>query len=242
MSALLHTHEDLGRLALVFDVDGTLADTEEAHRQAFNEAFAAEGLPWHWSVPLYTRLLGVSGGKERLAAYHREVEGSEMPGPLLERVHAEKTLRYVAKVEAGQIELRPGIRALLDEAQRRRVTLAIATTTSPANVRALLRCALGDSWRDAFAAVGDASTAPRKKPDPQVYLGVLEALGRPGEACLAFEDSHNGLAAARAAGIPTVVTPTPYTASEDFAGALAVLPHLAGQSLDDLLRLRSEAK
>ena len=58
--------------ALIFDVDGTLAETEEAHRQSFNDAFAASGLDWNWDRELYRKLLQVTGGKERLLYYINE--------------------------------------------------------------------------------------------------------------------------------------------------------------------------
>jgi HAD superfamily hydrolase (TIGR01509 family) len=221
-------------LALIFDVDGTLADTEGAHREAFNAAFAAEGLGWSWDPALYTRLLKVAGGKERLAAYWGEVEGGLPPGSLLERLHAAKTRAYTRAVGRGQVPLRPGVLRLIEEARSRGVPLAIATTTTPANVDALLRTPLGPAWRQDFAAVADGSTAPLKKPHPQVYLQVLQRLGRPARACLAFEDSGHGLSAARAAGVPTVITPTPFSAGDDFAGALKVLPDLAAVRLGDL--------
>lgn len=224
-------------LALIFDVDGTLADTEGAHREAFNEAFIESGLGWHWSEVLYTRLLAVSGGKERLAAYFHEVSGGAMPRALLEEVHAAKTRHYTARLEANQMALRPGVLRLIEEASARKFPIAIATTTSPVNVDALLRGPLGARWRDTFAVVGDAACAERKKPDPEVYLFVLERLRRAASTCVAFEDSKNGLDAARAAGIAVIITPTPYTARESFAGARAVLPNLGRHSLDDIASL-----
>jgi beta-phosphoglucomutase-like phosphatase (HAD superfamily) len=112
--------------------------------------------------------------------------------------------------------------------------LAIATTTSPVNVAALLRSAIGSDWRAHFSVVEDASTAPLKKPHPQVYLQTLQGLGLPAHQCLAFEDSANGLQAARAAGLATVVTPNPFTAHHDFTGALRVLPDLSGLALAQL--------
>lgn len=224
--------------ALIFDVDGTLADTESTHREAFNEAFEEVGLDWNWSEAKYTALLRVAGGKERLKAHHREVNGYPMPAALVERVHAAKTRRYVSRVQDRHVVLRPGVLALLEEARGRGLPLAIATTTSPENVSALLRSALGERWRDWFSAWGDASKAPRKKPDPQVYRYVLETLGLPASACLAFEDSFNGLTAALAAGIPTIITPTAFTAADDFEGARAVLPNLEGVTLAKLMAYR----
>lgn len=219
--------------ALVFDVDGTLADTERTHLAAFNRAFAEVGLDWHWDEALYRRLLEISGGKERILHYWRstragmlDVTGTAVHDTV-QRVHDLKTATYEAMVNSGQVELRPGVLPLIEEAQRHGLALAIATTTSPVNVAALLRRAIGPDWRLQFAIVADASSAPLKKPHPQVYLQVLRELKLPGAACVAFEDSNNGLRAAVAAGIPTVVTPTGFTLDHDFTGALRFLPDLA---------------
>lgn len=231
--------------ALIFDVDGTLADTERVHLAAFNHAFAQEGLDWHWDEPLYTRLLEISGGKERMLHYWKATRGDMVDvdglavAHTIARLHELKTAYYESMVLDGAVVLRPGVMALLEDARRHAVQLAIATTTSPVNVAALMRAALGTSWRLNFTAIGDASTAPLKKPHPQVYRQMLQALKLPGRACLAFEDSANGLASATAAGIPTVITPTHFTAHQDFSAALRVLPHLAGVRVGDLLDWRT---
>jgi HAD superfamily hydrolase (TIGR01509 family) len=216
--------------ALIFDVDGTLADTETAHLQAFNAAFAEVGLDWHWDAPLYTRLLKVAGGKERLLHYWRMADPEEARGSkvkeTIDAVHAIKTRHYAERVSAGGLPLRPGIARLIVEAREAGMPLAIATTTTPANLDALLQAPLGADWRRRFAAICDAGTTAVKKPAPDVYLAVLDRLGLEAADCLAIEDSENGLRAARAAGIPTVVTPTAYSAQDCFDGALLVLPHL----------------
>ncbi|MDR3099589.1 MAG: HAD family hydrolase [Paraburkholderia sp.] len=216
--------------ALIFDVDGTLADTEAAHLRAFNAAFAEVGLDWYWDEALYTRLLKVAGGKERLLHYWRVAdlecaEGSRI-GEVIDAVHAVKTRHYAARVGNGGLPLRPGIARLITEAQAAGMPVAIATTTTPANLDALLCAPFGPAWRKRFAAIADAGTTQIKKPAPDVYLDVLRQLGLNGANCIAFEDSANGLHAARAAGVPTVVTPTAYTSHDAFDGALAVLPHL----------------
>lgn len=218
--------------ALIFDVDGTLADTEDAHRQAFNAGFRDAGLDWHWHESLYARLLDVTGGKERMQHYWQLVDpenaGGSQVKATIDAVHAIKTRCYDAMVGAGQLPLRPGILRLIHEARdaREPIAIAIATTTTPANIDALLRRPFGRNWRSLFAAVCDASSVANKKPAPDVYLAVLAQLGLRGADCLAFEDSHNGLQAACAAGLPTIVTPTAYTRSQDFRAALMQLPHL----------------
>ncbi|RAR56581.1 HAD superfamily hydrolase (TIGR01509 family) [Paraburkholderia unamae] len=216
--------------ALIFDVDGTLADTETAHLHAFNAAFAEVGLDWYWDEALYTRLLNVAGGKERLLHYWHVADLECADGScihdVIEAVHAVKTRHYAARVSGGGLPLRPGIARLMAEAHAAGLPVAIATTTTPANLDALLRAPFGPAWRERFAAIADAGTTQVKKPAPDVYLDVLRQLGLRGANCMAFEDSANGLRAARAAGVPTVVTPTAYTAHDAFEGALAVLPHL----------------
>lgn len=216
--------------ALILDVDGTLADTEEAHRAAFNAAFRDAGFTWNWSVALYTELLAVSGGKERILHYWQGVDpaGAASPdaGATIAALHACKTRHYARLVGSGQLPLRPGILRLVRAAEQARLPLAIATTTTFANIDALLRTPFGAGWRSLFSAVCDAGAAENKKPAPDVYHAALAALALPPDACLAVEDSANGLQAARAAGIPTLVTPTAYTRAECFDGALLRLEHL----------------
>lgn len=234
--------------ALILDVDGTLADTESAHLAAFNYAFAEFGLDWHWDEALYTELLNISGGKERILHYWktsqpklRELEAMALQDTV-NRLHELKTAAYESAVNDGAVSLRPGVLKLMDEALTQGVQLAIATTTSPVNITALLRRAVGLDWRLNFTAIGDASTAPIKKPDPQVYLQMLAALKLKSAQCLAFEDSNNGLRSATAAGLATLITPTRYTAHHDFTGAMRVVPDLSQIDLALLRRWHAESQ
>lgn len=220
--------------ALIFDVDGVLADTESAHRSAFNRAFAQVGLDWHWSEGLYTRLLDVAGGKERIAHYWMTVDPEEGRGArareIIDAIHAIKTRLYEQEAGGGRVALRPGIKRLILEANAAGIPVAIATTTTPANLDALLRTPFGSGWRRHFAAVCDGGNVTRKKPAPDVYLAARQGLGVAATECIAFEDSENGLKAATAAGIRTIVTPTAFTALHSFGDALLVLPHLGDPS------------
>jgi beta-phosphoglucomutase-like phosphatase (HAD superfamily) len=225
---------------LIFDVDGTLADTESVHREAFNHAFSELGLDWHWDEALYTELLNISGGKERIAFYWAQVhpDVKALDGQAMQQtinsIHELKTAYYEAKVNGGGVVLRPGVLALIREAVAAGMRLAIATTTSPVNITALLSTAMGPDWQQSFVAIGDASTAPVKKPNPQVYLQMLAALQLQPQECLAFEDSGNGLQAATSAGLATIITPTRYTASHDFSAALQVVADLGEVNLATL--------
>lgn len=227
---------------LIFDVDGTIADTEGAHCVAFNRAFDELGLGWHWDDALYIQLLEISGGKERVKHYWqqarpdvRSIDAQAMQDTI-NRIHELKTAYYEEAVNSGSISIRPGILELFDEAAAAGVQLAIATTTSPVNIAALLRRAMGPAWRHSFAAIGDGSTAPLKKPHPMVYEQILQSLKLDPRQCLAFEDSGNGLKAATLAGLATVITPTRYTRHHDFSRALHVVPDLGGVRLADLQR------
>lgn len=216
--------------ALIFDVDGTLAETEEIHRRAFNRAFAEAGLDWHWSRERYRELLATSGGKERIRRYMEE-EGAEQLGrndldEWIAGLHKAKTRHYTGMMAAGEVELRPGVERLIREAHALGLRLAIATTTTMANITALFDATVGHEVLEWFEVVGAAEQAPVKKPDPSVYLWVLEQLDLSPDVCLAIEDTRNGVLAARAAGLPVLVTESYYSQGEDFSGALAVLSDL----------------
>ena len=224
--------------ALLFDVDGTLADTEETHRQAFNAAFLEFNLPYEWSADQYEVLLRISGGKERLAHFFESLPASHTERDrLLANVaglHRVKTERYAELVASGGSPLRPGIARLLREATEAGIRVGIASTTTSANVAALLDAELGSNAHRRFAVIACGDVVPAKKPAPDIYRLALSTLGLGPAQAVAFEDSANGLAAARAAGLFTVVTPTRWTASQDFGEAQLTLPHLGdpGSPLD----------
>jgi len=231
--------------ALIFDLDGTLADTEETHRQAFNAAFIEFGLWWDWSPPLYATLLEVSGGRERLRHYigTLRVQAAER-ARLLEIVpalHETKTRIYTELVHRGRRPFRPGVLPLLRAAKAAGLKLAIASTTTSANVSALLQTNLGAASDIGFDVIACGDQVKEKKPAPDIYRLVLASLRLAPEACIAFEDSLNGLRAAKAASLATVVTPSRWTVEQDFSAADLVLPSLEGLDLPRLGRLLGEA-
>lgn len=214
--------------ALIFDVDGTLAETEEMHRRAFDEAFASLGLDWSWPPPLYQELLRIAGGKERILHYWMTHRTQDVAGPEREipKIYALKTQLYSAMVRRGKIGLRPGVARLIDEARNAGIRLAIATTTNPANVDALLQSAFAPSGESLFGVIVAGDAVAAKKPAPDVFDVALRRLGLRASACIAFEDSGNGVLSARRAGLAVVATPSAYTAEDDFTGAVSVVSSL----------------
>jgi len=227
---------------LMFDVDGTLANTEEAHRQAFNQVFSENGLKWHWSQSRYKELLRVSGGVERMLHY-AEDENLTIPSDdaiaFVRELHRRKTTHYNQLLQSGEVKLRSGVERLLRQAREHKLALAITTTTTRVNVETLLRVNLGEqalSWFDVWVC---GESVKHKKPDPEVYHLALQQLDLPAASTIAFEDSYNGVQAACAANIPCLVTPNAYTDGDDFNGAFMVVSRLgddahAAQSVSGL--------
>lgn len=215
---------------LLFDVDGTLAETEEIHRQSFNRSFAQAGLDWEWSRQMYAELLAVTGGKERIRHYIDEyVPDFEAPMKLDEYIaglHAAKTDVYTRTVASGEVPLRPGVSRLIAEARDAGLRLGITTTTTPANVTALLQHSIDPDAERWFEVIAAGNVVPAKKPAPDIYHYALEKMAVSPAECLAFEDSGNGVCSARAAGLTTLVTVSQYTGDDDFDGAALVLDHL----------------
>lgn len=217
--------------ALLWDVDGTLAETElHGHLPAFNHAFREAGLPWCWSEQEYARLLEITGGKERIHAYVQETEparacDADWPA-LLDRLYRRKTHHYTEYVATGAITLRPGVLPLILQAHAAGCKQAIVTTTATANVAALLSCNIGPHWRNYFSSVVCGEDVAQKKPHPEAYRKALRELDLAAEHCLAIEDSRNGFAAAQGAGLACLITRGHFSQNDVFDGAFAVCPQL----------------
>jgi len=216
--------------ALLFDVDGTLADTErDGHRVAFNRAFAEAGLDWDWTPELYGKLLAVTGGKERIF-YYLENFNTAFARPedlsgFIAGLHKAKTRHYTEMLAGGVIPLRPGVKRLIEEARAAGLRLAVATTTTPENVSALLEHALHPDSMSWFEVIAAGDVVPAKKPAPDIYVYAMEKMGLTPADCIAFEDSHNGIRASGGAGLKTIIAVNGYTAHEEFPGASIVLDH-----------------
>lgn len=225
--------------ALIFDVDGTLAETEEAHRKAFNRTFNEAEFDWFWTVEDYARLLKTTGGKERMTRHRNDIR-AEWPGDKeIAELHRRKTDIYGDIVASGELKLRPGVSQLIKAAKGNGLRIAVATTTNRPNVEALCDACWGRSASEIFDVIAAGDEVNAKKPAPDVFELALQRLNLAPEECIAFEDSRNGLNSAQAAGIPVIVTPSAYTADEDFSGAEWVVPDLTLPNLPELLQFKS---
>ena len=215
--------------AIIFDMDGTLANTEEIHRLAFNEAFSEFSLPIHWSEHLYARLLTVSGGRQRI---HRfildntiDTQGRDAFA-LAKEVHLRKSEIYRDMLRAGHLKLRNGVARLIHEAVDRNIRMGIATSSSRANVDTLVTTTLGDQGLSLFESIVSCDLIADQKPSPAVYQFALAELGVAPENCVAIEDTYNGNEAAKAAGLKSVITTHNFTIDSDFSGAALVIDQL----------------
>ena len=217
--------------AFLFDVDGTLADTErDGHRVAFNMAFEEFDIDWHWSIETYGELLAVTGGKERMKHFAESyLEPSQVPDNIMQiipELHQAKTRHYTELLSTGAIPLRPGVERLINEARERGYRLAIATTTTPENVTALLTHTLGTESIDWFEVIAAGDIVPAKKPAADIYHYAMDRMQLEPSQCIAFEDSENGLKSSTGADLNTIITINDYTAEHDFSDACIVLDQM----------------
>ena len=223
--------------ALLFDVDGTLADTEQdGHLPSYNQAFREMGLDWHWSEDLYRReLLLLPGGRERIRHYlikYKPPVGiyadrlKQDIGGWVNEVHAAKSRCFRRRLEAGQVHLRPGVRRLIRQACDQGLKLAVVTNASERSLKPFLNHTLGRELRDCFELIVSGEQVEHKKPAPDLYRRAVERLGLEPAQCLAIEDSAMGLCSAAAAGLRVLITVNADTREHDFSAATAVVSGL----------------
>jgi len=204
--------------AVFFDQDGVIIDTErDGHRVAFNMTFKELGFTDEWSVGYYHELLQVAGGKERMK-HHAQTKGFSKPIPedelddLVKDMHKRKTAHFVELIETGALPLRPGIHRMMKEVMDAGLKVAVCTTSNEKAAKAVTEQVLSDIKFDIVLA-GDVVS--KKKPDPEIYNLALSKLGLQPDEAIVFEDSRNGVLAAKAAGLNVVVTTNGYTEKED---------------------------
>lgn len=215
---------------IIFDVDGTIADTEEIHRLAFNQTFEEYDINWHWSVEDYRKILFISGGKERFKKFLNEDKALKAtiddPENFIIELHKRKSQIYRSILEDDNVELRPGVIRLINEAKDKGLKLGVATSSSMANLSSLFYTTMDIEPSELFNSIVTSDTVQDKKPSPAAYECVLSGLGLNPEDCIAIEDTQNGNLAALATGMKTIITTHAYTIDNDFTGASIVANNL----------------
>ena len=214
--------------ALFFGAIGTLVETSDLQRRAFNKAFIELGLDWFWDAPTYADLLKRSGGTQRVAAFAEELHEHVDA----EAVHAAKVAIFDEMIRRDGLTLRNGVRDVVGAAQAQGLLVGFATSTGQAQIDAIF-AALGDELdRDVFDFIGDKSMVVRGKPDPAIYQTALQQLGISAAEAIAIEDSPESAAAALAAGLTTYVTPGALHVDHDFPADAIVLSSLSPDILE----------
>ena len=220
--------------AILLGSIGTVAETSDIQRRAYNEALAEAGIDWQWDPEAYRKLLTEPGGRRRLMRLS-SAAGDLLSDEQIGAIHERKTEMACAEVARG-IELRPGIATLLQEAFDTGVLVAFVTSTYRPNIDAIATGAGGALPLERFAAVLTTEDCERGKPAPDVYLAALDRLGLDAAEAVAIEDSAASVSAAKAAGIYTIATPGLFTVGQDFGAADRVLESLEGVSIAELRR------
>jgi len=212
--------------ALLLGSLSAVADTSELQRAAFNRAFEVHDLGWSWDRDTYRTMLASSGGRDRLAEYARS-RGETVDA---QAVHETKSALFRQSLGSADLSPRPGVVDTITVAKDRGWKVGLVTTTSGANVTALLESLAPELRAEDFDVVVDAGSVDAPKPAPDAYTFAAGALAVSPADCVAVEDNVGGVSAARAAGVPCVAFPNANTAAHDFDG-VRVVDHL---DLDDL--------
>lgn len=210
--------------ALIFDFDGTLADTEAAVLRSWQEMFAGHGveLPLDvWHTVIGTQNTAATMFK-LLAEQVEDVDPETLRPTMRARVHE-------LLAEDGP---REGVLDYLNEAANRGLALGVASSSSSTWVQGQLE-RLNLAPRFTAVETGDRH---KPKPAPDTYLAALDTLGVTANEAIAFEDSPHGVSAAKAAGLTTIAIPNPITATLDFCAADLVLPSFTTTPLSTLLQ------
>jgi HAD superfamily hydrolase (TIGR01509 family) len=224
--------------ALIFGAIGTIVETSDLQRQAFNDAFATIGLDWNWTPQIYRDLLKINGGQNRIRAYgDADPNRAGLTDDTIANIHAIKTEYYVAMLENAPLNPRPGVVETIEACLRQQLPVALCTSTAIENVDGIAAAVSDVLPFDRFAKIVTIEQIARTKPAPDAYIYCLKQLSLNADEVIAIEDTPVSLAAAKAAGIVTIATPGAMTADQDFSTADLVVPDLTEMTIDRLSRL-----
>ncbi|MBW4658053.1 MAG: HAD-IA family hydrolase [Drouetiella hepatica Uher 2000/2452] len=217
--------------AILFGSIGTIADTSELQRQAFNQAFEANGLNWYWNQEEYLKMLEQSGGQKRIAAYASST-GQTVDAAA---IHRSKSEIFQKNLTESQVSPRSGVVETIQSAKSKGLKLALVTTTSQENIALLIEALRPNIQATDFDVIVNASSIEHPKPDKSAYVFALEKLGEKSDSCVAIEDNVDGVEAATSAGLACVAFPGENTAHHDFVKAQLLVNRLNFDELQQLI-------
>ena len=217
--------------AILFGSIGTLVETSELQRRAFNQAFSEAGLDWDWSVEKYRRLLTKSGGCERIKDFAAQCS-IEVNA---EQLHQRKTIIFNRLMASENILPRPGVASIIRHALDNRLQLGFATNSSEANIDAVFLAIANQINRSDFDFIGNVKLASKSKPNPEIYLKALSELHLDAQDCIAIEDTQVSMHAALAADIRCVAFPGAFAEDNEFSGAALVTRRLCVSELSTVV-------
>lgn len=205
---------------LIFDLDGTIADTEELHFQAWQQTLLDHGVP-EFSFEDFLRYVGTSNEKvahDHCTAYDLGLGEKEL-------IHYKQEL-YMKLIP--QVQLCSGAKELI-ELCATHFTIGLASSSHQREVHAILE---SQGLLKYFKTIVCGDMVTHRKPDPEIYLKAAKKLGVDPQACMAFEDTEHGLNAAKSAGMYGVAIPTLFSKNHDFTRADTCLKNLAFMNID----------
>jgi HAD superfamily hydrolase (TIGR01509 family) len=243
--------------AVIFGAIGTIAETSDIQRQAFNLAFAEAGLDWNWDAQTYRDLLKINGGQNRICAYRdyrsnrlrqsvakaappANPPGTDVTDFQIVALHQAKTKHYVALLENTPLHPRTGVVEMSAACRQAGIQVALCTSTSIENVNGIGAALSGLLPFAQFATIVTSDKIERPKPAPDAYLYCLQQLGLTADQVIAIEDTPVSLTAAKTAGIITIATPGATTSDQDFTAADLIVEDLTGVTIDRLSELLRE--
>ncbi|WP_298434300.1 HAD-IA family hydrolase [uncultured Jannaschia sp.] len=208
--------------ALLFGAIGTLAETTELQRRAYNRAFADADLDWVWDRDSYRKLLLRPGGRARIETYARDA-GDPVDAATL---HDAKIRHFEALIASEGLAPRDGVVEMIAHCRSESIAVGLATTTDRRQVDAILRALAPEVRAGDFDWIGDRSMVEHPKPSPDIYRRALGDLGVDADHALAIEDTPESAEAAIEAGLDIIGFPGAAAAERPFQPSVLIVETL----------------
>lgn len=199
--------------ALLFGSIGTVVETSEIQREAFNQAFNHVGLNWHWSQAFYRSELSILGGLKRIERY-ANTQGEEIDAS---QIHASKTRIFKEILSDSRLDPRDGVSDVIYRSKTNNVKLGLVTNTSLDNIVAILDATNGAILPSDFDFIGTIDMVTQTKPHPEIYHIALSRIIVSAGRTVAIEDTAPGLQAAVSAGLDCIAFPGENTRYQDYS-------------------------